>query len=269
MRAEPATHSVVVRLVESRDELGEVSRLLDTIWGKRTESSVVPFELLRAFSVCGEYVAGAYDGAQLLGAAVAFFGLRDGHLHLHSHIAGVAPAAQGRNIGYALKQHQRDFAIANGVSQISWTFDPLVRRNAYFNLTKLGAEAVCYLEDFYGAMGDALNSDDDTDRLFVLWDTSGVAHANDTVDVDRLVAGGAVAVLSERDDGSPVTSRPSVTAAPTLLVRVPTDVVAMRASRPDLAKQWRIALRGAIAPAMDDGYRIVAVTQSGWYVLSR
>jgi predicted GNAT superfamily acetyltransferase len=31
---------------------------------------------------------------------------------------------------------------------VTWTFGPLVRRNAYFNLVKLGATAVAFHKDF-------------------------------------------------------------------------------------------------------------------------
>ena len=48
---------------------------------------------------------------------------------------------------------------------MTWTFDPLVSRNARFNLTKLGAHAVEYLPDFYGAMEDGINSNDEKIHL--------------------------------------------------------------------------------------------------------
>ena len=75
-----------------------------------------------------------------------------------------------RNVGYALKLHQRAWALQRGIATITWTFDPLVRRNAYFNLAKLGVRATRYLPNFYGAMQDPINAGDDTDRLLVDWD---------------------------------------------------------------------------------------------------
>ena len=44
-------------------------------------------------------------------------------------------------------------------------FDPLVRRNARLNLVRLGADVTDYLPDFYGAMDDAVNAGDRSDRL--------------------------------------------------------------------------------------------------------
>ncbi len=75
------------------------------------------------------------------------------HVHLHSHMAAVLPQAADRGIGTALKLHQRAWALRHEIDRIVWTFDPLVRRNARLNLTKLGGVGVEYLVDFYGADG--------------------------------------------------------------------------------------------------------------------
>ena len=93
-------------------------------------------------SFAGGYISGAYAGDELIGASAGFLGRRAGELHLHSHISGVIAARQSRHVGVALKQHQRAWALARGIDSIEWTFDPLVRRNAFFNLVKLGAEVV-------------------------------------------------------------------------------------------------------------------------------
>ena len=50
------------------------------------------------------------------------------------------PEARGTGIGRAIKLHQREWAAANGIATIVWTFDPLVRRNAWFNIAVLGAD---------------------------------------------------------------------------------------------------------------------------------
>ncbi len=64
-------------------------------------------------------------------------------------------------LGRLLKQHQRDWAFAHGVGHITWTFDPLVARNAHFNLRVLGARITEYLVDHYGAMDDGVNRGDE------------------------------------------------------------------------------------------------------------
>src|SRR5215471_4871048 len=125
----------------------EAAALLNRIWGTGDEHVVDP-GTMRALAHIGNYVAGAYDGDTLVGASVGFFAA-DGHLH--SHVTGIAPEHQGHGVGRALKLHQRDWALARGRTAISWTFDPLIARNAYFNLHTLGATAVEYLPDFCGS----------------------------------------------------------------------------------------------------------------------
>src|SRR4029453_7402172 len=78
-------------------------------------------------------------------------------------------SGRGRNLGYAIKVHQRAWAIERGLETITWTFDPPIRRNAWFNLAKLGALPTEYLVDFYGPIGDLLNGSDESDRLYLTW----------------------------------------------------------------------------------------------------
>ena len=111
-----------------------------------------------------------------MGAAAGFLAEHDGPA-LHSHLAAVAPAARGLGAGAAIKFHQRQWAAARGLRTITWTFDPLIRRNAWFNLAKLGAAVEAYLPDFYGRMDDGINDGDATDRLLVVWAVTPPAPA--------------------------------------------------------------------------------------------
>ncbi|MEV7013173.1 hypothetical protein AB0N02_42270, partial [Streptosporangium sp. NPDC051022] len=115
-----------------------VRRLFDDIWQSDPGNAPISVELMRALSHAGNYVAGAYDGERLVGASVAFLAAPVGRA-LHSHVTG---AAAGRGAGLALKLHQRAWALERGLDRITWTYDPLVRRNAHFNLVKLGARPV-------------------------------------------------------------------------------------------------------------------------------
>jgi predicted GNAT superfamily acetyltransferase len=72
--------------------------LFDEIWHPDPAARPVNADLLRALSKAGNYVAGAYDGDRLVGAAVGFFG-PPAQRTLHSHIAGAARAARG--VGFA------------------------------------------------------------------------------------------------------------------------------------------------------------------------
>jgi predicted GNAT superfamily acetyltransferase len=261
---------VAVREVTELAELTEVAQLFATIWG-RTENPPVSLELLRAFTKAGNYVAGAFDGDRLVGACVGFFHAPDEDA-LHSHIAGVAPGLTGRNVGFALKVHQRAWAMLRGVSEIAWTFDPLVSRNAYFNLVKLAAVPAEYLPNFYGSMLDTINRDDDSDRLLVRWPLRDVAvvaacagNSASAVAADEL-ARGAVVALGIDEAGAPV---PGQADGPVALVAVPRDVEGLRVSDPALAQRWRLAVREALGGLVADGTRSADFDRGGWYVMRR
>lgn len=252
------------------DDLREMAELIARIWGRPGERPITS-DILRALAHSGNYVAGARAEGGLVGAIVGWFGGHPPHdLHLHSHILGVLPGADARGLGFALKQHQRTWCLERGVKSVEWTFDPLVRRNAYFNLTKLGAEAARYLVDFYGAMEDGINAGDESDRILIRWaldSAKAEAAAQGEVeepDVQRLAREGAARALVVGGDGEPVVGRLAGTSA---MCQVPDDVVAMRRSQPALARRWRRALRATLGAALDQGYRVVGATRDGWYVL--
>jgi predicted GNAT superfamily acetyltransferase len=268
---------VAVRELESLDELDAMIGLFDQIWEPDTGNSSMRLDLVRAMTKAGNYAAGAYDLASgaLLGACIGFFGppLR---AELHSHIAGVLPAGLGRSVGFALKVHQRAWCLRRDVRLIAWTYDPLIRRNAYFNLVKLGARPTEYLRNFYGVMDDAINGGTETDRMLVHWDLrSDVASEASagrprpaSFDAER--ARGAVVALSAGPDGLPVPG-PPLAGGPgsgRLLIGVPADIEAMRLSDPAGAGAWRTALRDVISPLVAGGALVTGFDRTGWYVVS-
>lgn len=259
-----AAGGVVVRALESAEECHAVAVLFGEIWATPNGAEPFPAEVLVALADSGNYVVGAFDDGELVGAAAGWQGADvTGTRFLHSHVAGVLPSVQGRGVGYTLKQHQRDWARGAGLAEVRWTFDPLIRRNAWFNLTRLGATGVRYVEDFYGVLDDAINAGDHSDRLVVHWPV-GQAPAEET---DRL-DGGAYPVLDTKRDGGPLLlddEPPEVD----LAVWLPEDIEALRRSDLDLARRWRAAQRAVLVPAFDRGYRAVAVSPDGWLRLSR
>ncbi|AVT38369.1 GNAT family N-acetyltransferase [Plantactinospora sp. BB1] len=268
-----AAKAAGVEIRELADVAGfaEVRRLYDGIWGPDPRNPLVTTKLLRALSKSGGYVAGAYDGDELVGACVGFSGAPAG-AELHSHIAGVCAAALGRRVGYALKLHQRAWVLARGGSAVEWTFDPLVARNAYFNVVKLAATAVEYLPDFYGEMDDEINAGDATDRLLIRWELRDprVATACEgrhrAGDARAERAGGAVVGLGRTADGAPA---PGTLDGDTVLVAVPPDIAALRSAAPDLARRWRTALREALVPLLAGGARVTGFDRAGWYIVGR
>jgi predicted GNAT superfamily acetyltransferase len=249
--------AVEIRSLESMADFTSAADALRSIWAPAGGEPPLLPEVMRAIAFSGGYVAGAFADAELVGASVGFIGVRDGELHLHSHISGVRATWQGRHVGLALKSHQRDWALARGIGHIEWTFDPLVRRNAFFNLAKLGAAVVGYEPDFYGPMDDAFNAGDFTDRGVVLW---SLAKTPRTADENAPV------ILSADDKGGPLRGEAD---GPALRAWIPEDIVAVRQSNQDTARAWRLALRETFGAAIRRGYAATAMTRDGWYTLER
>ncbi|MGX7681560.1 hypothetical protein ACSMXN_21970 [Jatrophihabitans sp. DSM 45814] len=187
---------------------------------------------------------------------------------MHSHIAGVDPAMRARNIGFALKLHQRAWALVRGISEICWTFDPLVRRNAYFNLVKLAADATEYLPNFYGPMDDAINGGDETDRLLVRWqlDSPAVSAACEGRLRSRSPGVEAVDALKAGADGGPLMG---LVSGATIRIAIPADIESLRRTDPKLAAEWRLAVRDVLGGNLGDGGRIAGFDRNGWYLMDR
>ena len=264
--------AVTVELVRSERDAREAVAVLAKVWPREDGAQPLPPELAWAFAHSGNYVALARSRDQVVGAAVGFRGDDGAGPVLHSHITGVLPGSQGLGVGYRLKQHQRTWALAEGLQRITWTFDPLVARNGYFNVVKLGAQLTHYYVDFYGPMDDGINTGDETDRCLVTWRlgstqaTSAASGMFLTADMAGARARGAVEVLRRDDTGKPVVQPQEV---PLRLVQVPTDVVALRHQDPGLAGSWRLALREVLVAAFADGLEVVGVDRDGWYLLER
>ncbi|MGC5171870.1 GNAT family N-acetyltransferase [Microbacterium sp. DT81.1] len=214
----------------------EASDLLRDVWGG--DRNTMPAPLLRALAHSGNYVVGLFEGQRMVGASVAFFEA-PARRAMHSHITGVHPDLQGHGIGRALKQHQREWALARDVGHISWTFDPLVARNAHFNLRVLGARVTEYLPDQYGPMDDGINSGDESDRVMVSW---------------ALAAPPA-----------PTPAPESVVAT----VAVPHDIETMRRDNAADAAQWRVRVRDAFLGHLTHGLVVGGFDDSQGYLFVR
>jgi predicted GNAT superfamily acetyltransferase len=248
------------------------STLFAEIWGTEERNQQMPAEIMRALVHAGGYASGAFVDGRMIGALVGLIGLGDGEAFVHSHILGVLPGSDARGAGFALKQHQRAWTLGRGLTRVEWTFDPLVRRNAYFNLCKLGAAAPAYYENFYGVMEDAINAGDLSDRLLIRWDLASdraerAAEGRAIVmDVSDLIGNPDAVALGVAPDGSPLAS---TAPSEVRICATPEDIVALRATNPDLARDWRAALRAALGGAIADGLEVSGFSRDGCYVLAR
>jgi predicted GNAT superfamily acetyltransferase len=194
--------------------------------------------MLRALAESGNVPYGAFAGDDLVGYVLGWAGVdRDEGLHVHSHMLAALPDRRHRGIGYALKLAQRAQALDQGIEVVRWTFDPLVARNAYFNLRKLGVVADRFERAFYGEMADAVNRGDRSDRLVVRWDLRRPPGGPAVEDLGR-----DLVVLSM--DG-PAYDPPSGPVERAFL-RIPSEYQALRAADAEAGIRWRDAVAEAL-----------------------
>ncbi len=225
-----------IRTLESAADMTMIGTVFQQVWG--TATPIVTVELLMAISHAGGYVAGAFESGHTVGASFGFLADHHGERALHSHVTGILPGVQHLGVGRLMKNHQRAWAAERDIPWIVWTFDPLVRRNAWFNIEVLGGHITEYQPNFYGAMSDSINAHDESDRLVVAWPTS--------------------------DD----VPRPSAPAgAVTTTVPTPDDIVVLRRTDPTAAAAWRMRVRRELRPLLDAGGVVTGFTRDGAYVV--
>jgi predicted GNAT superfamily acetyltransferase len=225
-----------IRTLDGADEMATMVTVFQQVWGSVTP--IVGVELLRAIAHAGGYVAGAFDSGHIVGASFGFLARHDGAEALHSHVTGILPGVQHSGVGRAMKNHQRSWAAERGIAWITWTFDPLVRRNAWFNIEVLQAQVSEYLVNFYGLMTDSINAHDESDRLMVAWPTD------------------------------PTVGRPAPPAESRQIeVATPDDIVVLRRTDPSGADEWRHRVRHELAPLIAAGGVVTGFTRDGSYVV--
>jgi len=263
-RAAAERSGVTLRRLGGLEDTQRVGRVIERVWG----AEAMPPSLLRAFQHAGGTLHGAEAEGKLVGFVLGFLGWAGG-MHMHSHMLAVVPECESRGAGYALKLAQRADCLDRGVEEVRWTFDPLVARNAKFNLTRLGAVATGFFPGFYGEMPDRLNRGDRSDRFEVRWRLTSPR-------VERLLGGdagvhpvGGHSLLEL--EGPSEAPRPVETGAAVrgpVLVAVPHDFHALRAPDPELGARWREASSRAFAACFDAGLVATWIGPDGRYVFT-
>ncbi len=261
---------VSIRDCATLEEYLECVAIQEETWG-RAFSERVPAAILRVTQRVGGITAGAFDASgQMLGFVFGITGVDNGDLVHWSDMLAVRPEARGRHLGERLKQYQRRKVCALGVRRIMWTFDPLVSRNAHFNINRLGAMPVEYAENLYGTTRSALHGALPTDRFIVAWDCTSAApnHSADGV------AASDVPLLNPVSNGTPTLA--SVGDADRVRVQIPIDVQPIIQQQPVLAARWRDITRRTIGARLAAGYRVSAFVRADeaggslpYYVLAR
>ena len=247
--------SVTIRDLATLDEYTACVDLQEETWG-RGFSERVPGAILRVSQKIGGVTAGAFDGnGRMIGFVFGMTGIREGKPAHWSDMLAVREEARGRHIGDRLKHFQREGVQKLGVETMLWTADPLVARNAHFNINRLGARPVEYVENIYGAnTGSTLHGELPTDRLVISWALSKPYSPSSTLDAEG--PGDCTLPLANPlgSDGRPVFDPAAV--GPAVRVQVPHDLTVVQRDSVNDAMYWRLAVRGAFNALHASGHTV-------------
>jgi predicted GNAT superfamily acetyltransferase len=288
---------IVIRMLESPVEIAQVEDLQRVVW-PGSELDIIPAHLLLAAVHNGGVIIGAYEqesaeldlgtaalsgtpansALRLVGAVFGFLGFystADGQRLKHcSHILAVHPDYRNQGVGFSLKRAQWQIVRQQGVDLITWTYDPLLSRNAHLNITRLGGVCSTYLREYYGVMRDGLNAGLPSDRFQLDWWVNShrvnkrlSQHARRPLDLAHYFAAGT-AIINPTILGSDGFSIPANSLhtnldadslgpeIPLLLAEIPADFLTLKAARPDLAHAWRLHSRSLFEDLFARGYLI-------------
>ena len=267
-----------IKLIENIDEMHRVEDIQRQVW-QEGETDIVPAHLMNSAVHNGGLLLGAYVENELAGFVFGFTGFYatpDGpRLKHYSSMLGVRPEYRDQGMGFALKRAQWQMVRHQGIDRITWTFDPLLSRNAWLNITRLGAVCSTYLCDFYGKMHDALNQGLPTDRFDVDWwvlshrvNRRLSRRRRADLTLAHFLAGGAQIVNPAKMDLNylphPVENPPVQVGKDLtfLLVETPFDFQALKVVDIKLALDWRLHTRTIFESLFAAGYLVTDFVQS-------
>lgn len=257
--------NISYRVVRDLASLEAVIDLEMVIWGVNARDAV-PSNLLHALiENGGVLIVAETDQQQMVGLCLGFVGWRENKRFLWSHMTGVHPDYQNRGIGFQLKQVQKAWALENGYSSIRWTFDPLQRGNAKFNIQLLGATTNVYHVNYYGEMTDGINAGLPSDRLEVTW----LLDERSPDRPDRAALSEACA-LRANADGLPEIGTLESDQGHTC-IEIPASIRHLKQTNLPAAMAWRLAVREVMQAAFAQGMTIIDFVQieNRWvYVLT-
>jgi predicted GNAT superfamily acetyltransferase len=269
-----------IRLLKTPEEMTAVEELQAEIWSG-SQADIVPAHMLLAAVHNGGLVLGAFNENRLIGMLFGFPGLTPGEGGMQpkhcSHMLGIHPEWRDTGLGFALKCVQRDHVLKQGLKLVTWTFDPLLSRNAYLNISRLGAVCNTYLRSEYGQMRDGLNIGLESDRFQVDWWLDSARVETRLNGSDKKVASlddhhhEDVELMAAGTEGQPLSGLPMLDRN-RLLVEIPEDFLTIKADDFPLAKAWRSSSRAVFEKAFANGFIVTDFVHDGgrsFYVFSR
>jgi predicted GNAT superfamily acetyltransferase len=282
-----------IRILEKPEEMEAAEELQRLVW-PGSETDVVPLHLLVTVAHHGGVVIGAYvrdktaldphtvdpdadPTESLIGFVFGFPGLYftpDGPRPKHcSQQLAVHPSYRNQGLGFLLKRAQWQMVRHQGLDRITWTYDPLLSRNAHLNISRLGAVCNTYLREVYGEMRDGLNAGLPSDRFEVDWwvNTRRVNRrlskkVRSRLDLDHFLSAGAEIVNPSKFTGTslphpsdvqfPLIASEQGANVPLILVEIPSQIEAIKAVDHSLALEWRMSIRKIFEDLFERGYLV-------------
>ncbi len=287
MMSHAAAPQIAIRDLKSIDDLRQLQAVEKEVWGIAAEDAL-PLTLAIALKTAGNVFVGAFDRNKdkLVGFAFGFLGRERGQTTIHSHMLAVLDAYRHLDLGSRLKQAQRERALAAGVREMTWSFDPLQSRNAHFNFSKLGVVSDIYKVDFYGPETSSILHRNGTDRLWVRWmlnsrrvrdrlagGSKTTSARAETLDAMRLLT----PLVRFDPSGKPGRSDLAESLArQRVSIEVPGDILEVERTDMGSAREWRDATRWAFREAIKAGFFVAEFCRSirgqqgpGAYLLQR
>lgn len=287
MMSRGGAQQIGIRDLTTIDDLSQLKAVEKEVWGMADEDTL-PLTLAIACKAVGNIFVGAFDidndKDKLVGFAFGFLGREHGQTTIHSHMLAVLDAYRHLDLGSRLKQAQRERAVAMGVHEMTWTYDPLQSRNAHFNFSKLGVVSDTYKVDFYGPETSSMLHRNGTDRLWVRWmlnsrrvrDRLAGKSTNaraETLDAMRLLA----PLVSFDPSGKPGRADLAESLARLRVsIEIPGDILEVERTDMGLAREWRDATQWAFREAVNAGFIVAEFCRSirgqqgpGAYLLQR
>jgi predicted GNAT superfamily acetyltransferase len=263
---------ISIRSLTIYEEMGQAEDLQRSVW-PGSETDVIPAHLMLTMAHNGGVVLGAFDEDKLVGYILGFLGTDSqspdrvamARLKHCSHQLGVHPDYRNLGLGYRLKVAQRDAVIKDGIRLVSWTYDPLLSRNAHINIRLLGAVCHIYIREAYGSMRDGLNIGFPSDRFYVEWWVTSsrvVTRLDGTrspLDLAKFLSAGAQKLNPSTlgsDDLLRPDENPSSPQGNLLLVEIPPEYLEMKTRDSELASAWRFHTREIFEDLFEKGFLV-------------
>ena len=248
--------SIRIRPLASHHDYDACVALQREVWGAEYDDAV-PASLLQVVRHIGGLVLGAFSAdRELLGFVFGLTGVKDEKIVHWSHALGVRESARNLGLGRLLKEYQRAELARRGIASVYWTFDPLIAKNAHFNLNRLGARVVEYVPDMYGTTKSPLHHGLATDRFVVVCSTtrapSGARRST--------AASGPDALILSDTTPPPEVLFPGVARLPRAIsIEVPTDFAQVLVASPTTAAAWHSAVRRHFQWALRNHYAVTGL----------